>query len=105
MDKNKGPDLVLNNSKVKAQDVKLYTMVFIMYSFCCGGCFGIEEMIPVAGPGMTVLLLILIALFWATPQAMISVELGSAMPYTGGFTNGPRPVWANSGPLSPDGAE
>ncbi|MCI7304366.1 APC family permease [Ihubacter massiliensis] len=85
MDKNKGPDLVLNNSKVKAQDVKLYTMVFIMYSFCCGGCFGIEEMIPVAGPGMTVLLLILIALFWATPQAMISVELGSAMPYTGGF--------------------
>lgn len=85
MKNNKESHLVIDNSKVKAQDVKLYTMVFIIYSFCCGGCFGIEEMIPVAGPGMTILLLVLIALFWAAPQALISVELGSAMPYTGGF--------------------
>lgn len=77
--------IVIDNSKIKRQDVKLFTMVFMMYAFCSGGAFGIEEMIPVAGPGMTLLLLLLIALFWATPQAFISVELGAAMPFTGGF--------------------
>ena len=82
-EKKKG--IVIDNSKIKRQDVKLFTMVFMMYAFCSGGAFGIEEMIPVAGPGMTLLLLVLIALFWATPQAFISVELGSAMPFTGGF--------------------
>lgn len=76
---------IVDNSQVVAQDVRLHTMVFLIFSYCCGGCFGIEEMIPVSGPGLALLLIVLLPVFWAAPQALVASELGSALPYTGGF--------------------
>lgn len=75
----------LDNSKIKAQDVSLFTFVFIAFSYCCGGCFGIEELVASSGPGLALLILLLLPFFWAAPQALVAAELGSAMPYTGGF--------------------
>ena len=77
--------LLGDNSKIKEHDVKLYTMVFLIFTFLCGGAFGIEEMIGEAGPGLTLVLLILLPFVWALPQALTASELGSAIPYTGGF--------------------
>ena len=54
-----------------------------------GGSFGIEDMVSSSGPGLTLLLLILLPIFWALPMALIASELGSAIPGEGGFY-----VWA-----------
>jgi amino acid transporter len=50
-----------------------------------GGAFGIEEMISASGPGLTLLMLIVLPFIWAGPQALVSAELGSAIPEAGGF--------------------
>ena len=84
MAKNSSP-LMGDNSKIIPRDIKLYTMVFLIFSFLCGGAFGIEEMISASGPGLTLLLLIILPFLWAIPQAFTAAELGSAIPYTGGF--------------------
>ena len=84
MTSNNSP-LMGDNSKIVPRDVKLYTMVFMVFSFLCGGAFGVEEMVSASGPGLTLLLLILLPFFWALPQAFTAAEMGSAIPYTGGF--------------------
>jgi amino acid transporter len=85
MDNRNVSSKVLNNSKIRERDVKLYAMVFMIYSFCASGAFGVEEMISSAGPGLTLALLLILPICWAAPQALVAAELGSAMPYTGGF--------------------
>lgn len=74
-----------DNSKIVAKDIKLITMIFMIFSFCCGGAFGVEEMISAGGPGLTIILLALLPFVWGLPQSMAAAELGSAIPYTGGF--------------------
>lgn len=66
------------------QKVGVIGVVFMIYAMACAGAFGIEDMIPAAGPGLTVVMLIVIPLFWAVPNALVSAELGSALPYEGG---------------------
>ncbi|MFR4798318.1 MAG: APC family permease, partial [Lentihominibacter sp.] len=74
-----------DNSKIVAKDIRIPTMIFMIYSFCCGGAFGVEEMISSGGPGLTIILLAALPIVWALPQALTAAELGSAIPYTGGF--------------------
>lgn len=77
--------VVQQNKGLKEHDIKLHTVVCIMYCLVAAGAFGIEEMIPEAGPGLTILMLILLPFFWAAPQALVSAELGSAIPEAGGY--------------------
>jgi len=65
--------------------IGLSTVVFIMYCLVAGGAFGIEEMISASGPGLTLLMLVVLPFIWAGPQALVSAELGSAIPEAGGF--------------------
>ena len=65
--------------------IRLSTVVFIMYCLVAGGAFGIEEMISASGPGLTLLMLVVLPFIWAGPQALVSAELGSAIPEAGGF--------------------
>lgn len=74
-----------DNSKIIAKKIGIPTMLFLIFSFCCGGAFGVEDMICSGGPGVAILLLALLPFVWALPQAMTAAELGSAIPYTGGF--------------------
>ena len=74
-----------DNSKIVAKKIGIPTMLFLIFSFCCGGAFGVEEMISSGGPGVAIMLLALLPFVWALPQAMTAAELGSAIPYTGGF--------------------
>ena len=55
----------------------------MVYIFVSGGSFGIEEMVSSSGPGLTLLLLVTLPVFWAMPMALAACELGSAMPNTG----------------------
>src|SRR5689334_5047470 len=63
----------------------LLPFVFVMYAYATGGPFGLEDMITKSGPGMTLLYLMFIPLFWSIPVSLVSAELTTAMPVEGGF--------------------
>lgn len=73
------------NSLVKKHDLKVIHIVFMIYCLCAAGAYGIEAMIPASGPGLTLVLLMVIPFVWGLPMALASVELGSARPVEGGF--------------------
>jgi amino acid transporter len=74
---------------LKRAQVRVVTVFYMSYILVSGGSFGIEDMVSSSGPGLTLLLLILLPVFWSLPMALIASELGSALPGEGGFY-----VWA-----------
>lgn len=69
---------------LKKYDVKVSGVVFMIYCLCAAGAFGIEEMIPEAGPGMTIILLVMFPIVWAYPISNLVAECGSVLPSEGG---------------------
>lgn len=60
-------------------------VVFMLFCLVAAGAFGIEEMIPEAGPGMTLILLTIFPLIWALPLSNIVAEASSLLPTEGGI--------------------
>jgi amino acid transporter len=56
-----------------------------MFAYTTGGPFGLEEMVTTSGPGMTLLYLLVIPLFWSIPVSLVAAELTTAIPVEGGF--------------------
>lgn len=56
-----------------------------MFSYTTGGPFGIEAMVTDSGPGMSLLYVLLVPLFWCIPVSLVAAELTTAMPVEGGF--------------------
>ena len=63
----------------------LFYFVWVMFSYCTGGPFGLEDMVTTSGPGMTLLYLLILPFFWCIPVSLVSAELTTAMPVEGGF--------------------
>ena len=63
----------------------LFYFVWVMFSYCTGGPFGIEDMVTTSGPGMTLIYLLVIPFFWCIPVSLVSAEMTTAMPVEGGF--------------------
>src|SRR5689334_3847660 len=63
----------------------LLPFVFVMYAYATGGPFGLEDMVTISGPGLTLLYLLFIPLFWCIPVSLVSAELTTAIPVEGGF--------------------
>ena len=63
----------------------LFYLVFVMFSYTTGGPFGQEDMITTSGPGITLLYILILPLFWSIPVSLVSAELTTAMPVEGGF--------------------
>ena len=57
----------------------------MVFCLCAAGAYGIEDMIPQSGPGLTLVMLILLPFLWSTPMGLVAAELGSAIPEEGGF--------------------
>jgi len=74
---------------LKKVDMKVSSIVFLLYCLVAAGAFGIEEMIPISGPGLTIVMLILFPVFWAWPISSMVAELGAVLPSEGGAY-----VWA-----------
>lgn len=74
---------------LKKYDIKVSGIVFMLYCLVAAGAFGIEEMIPESGPGITLLLLILFPFIWAYPISSMVAECSSVLPTEGGVY-----VWA-----------
>jgi amino acid transporter len=70
---------------LKQYEVKTSTVVFMIFCLCAAGAYGIEEMIPKAGPGLTLVMLIVLPFLWSTPMGLVAAELGSALPQEGGY--------------------
>lgn len=68
-----------------AKKAGLFYFVFVMFAYTTGGPFGMEEMITTSGPGLTLLYLLIIPLFWCIPVSLVAAELTTAIPVEGGF--------------------
>ena len=60
-------------------------LVFVMYFNISGGPFSTEGIVAELGPGLTLLLLVLIPIVWALPETLIIGELASMLPVEGGY--------------------
>jgi amino acid transporter len=71
--------------KSQIRRASLFYLVFVMYSYTTGGCFGLEDQVTNSGPGMTLLYHLLVPFFWCIPISLVAAELTTAMPVQGGF--------------------
>ena len=74
----------MSNHEPKKQNIGTLSIVAMIYSVIACGAFGIEEMIPECGPGLTIIILAGLALCFALPLALLCAEAGSARPAEGG---------------------
>lgn len=61
------------------------SLVFILYFSTSGGPFTTETLVRAVGPGMALLVLLLVPLFWSVPEVLIIGELSSMLPVEGGY--------------------
>ena len=69
---------------IKKTFFSLSAMVFFLYSGCAAGAFGIESMISSSGPGLTLILLVIIPILWAMPTGLYISELTNLIPVQAG---------------------
>jgi len=70
---------------LKKHKVGVSTVIFMIYSLVAAGCYGIEDMIPQAGPGLALIMLIVLPFVWGLPFGLVASELGSVRPQEGGY--------------------
>lgn len=71
--------------ELKKTEMKVTTVMFMIFCLVAAGCFGIEEMIPECGPGLTIVMLCVLPFVWGLPFGLVASELGSVRPQTGGY--------------------
>ncbi len=72
-------------TKTALRRTGLFFFVWVMFSYCTAGPFGLEDMVTTSGPGLTLIYLLVLPLFWCIPVSLVSAELTTAMPVEGGF--------------------
>ncbi len=60
-------------------------LVLTMFFCVSGGAYGLESVVSLSGPGMAMVLVLLTPIVWALPIALMSAELGAAIPREGGY--------------------
>jgi len=68
------------------------TILLVVFILVSAGPFGVEELVVGAGPGMALLLLLVVPVVWGIPLALLCTELASAIPDEGGAY-----VWVERG--------
>lgn len=67
------------------RSLTLLPLVFVIFFNVSGGAFTLEGLVAATGPGLAILILALIPIFWALPETLIIGELTSMMPLEGGY--------------------
>jgi len=65
--------------------VGAFSLVFILFFCTSGGPYTTEELIHQVGPGLGLLILLLVPLIWSVPEVLIVGELASMLPEEGGY--------------------
>ncbi|MFC9672658.1 APC family permease [Streptomyces sp. NPDC056949] len=60
-------------------------LVGIFFFTVSGGPFGLEASLSSAGPGMTLLMIVLVPVVFGVPNALVAAELSAAIPVDGGY--------------------
>ncbi|GAA4951810.1 hypothetical protein GCM10023205_10990 [Yinghuangia aomiensis] len=60
-------------------------LVGIFFFTVSGGPFGLENSLSGAGPGMTLLMIVLVPVVFGVPNALVAAELSAAIPVDGGY--------------------
>ena len=63
----------------------LFQLVFMTYAVICSGAYGLEEMVSASGPGLTMLVLVILPLAYAAPISLTCAELSARFPQEGGY--------------------
>ncbi len=70
----------------------------VMFFNTSGGAFTMEGLVASIGPGASLLLLLLVPIFWSIPETLLVAELASMMPEEGGYYRWVRrafgPFWS-----------
>ena len=61
------------------------SLVFILFFSTSGGPYTTETLIHSVGPGLGLLILLLVPLIWSVPEVLIVGELASMLPEEGGY--------------------
>ena len=77
-------------SRVLKRELGVVPLAAIVFFNVSGGPYGIEDMVPAFGPGLSLLLLVLTPLLWSLPVALVMAELAAAMPDEGGYVTWTR---------------
>lgn len=80
-----------DNTGKKAK-LSVGAIVFMILVSVMGGGFGIEDLVSSVGPGMTLIIFIVLPFVWSFPFGLSSAELSSAYPNDGGMY-----IWAQKG--------
>lgn len=67
------------------RELGLVPLAAVVFFNVSGGPYGVEDMVPSFGPGLTLLLLVLVPLVWSLPVTLAMAELASALPDEGGY--------------------
>jgi amino acid transporter len=65
--------------------IGLVPFVAVLFAYCAGGPFSLESMISTSGPGLGLVFLLVVPLFFAVPIALATAEMTTLMPVEGGF--------------------
>eukprot|EP01091_Cochliopodium_minus_P002835 TRINITY_DN12689_c0_g1_i1.p1 TRINITY_DN12689_c0_g1~~TRINITY_DN12689_c0_g1_i1.p1 ORF type:complete len:473 (-),score=93.97 TRINITY_DN12689_c0_g1_i1:143-1561(-) len=79
-------DYVVDNEKGSENKIQIHWLKFsfIVYFIVCGGAFGRERLLN-SYPAIALLLTFIVPFIWALPTALITAELGLAMPSNEGM--------------------
>ena len=72
------------DAPIQRRKLKSIGLFAVMFFIVCAGPFGIEDMVPLAGPGLAILALIVMAFLWGAPYTLVTAELVAAIPEEGG---------------------
>jgi amino acid transporter len=95
-DGNSGEHLISNSRSLAAhltiermqqlrRGVGTISLVFILFFSTSGGPYTTETLIHSVGPGLGLLILLLVPLIWSVPEVLIVGELASMLPEEGGY--------------------
>jgi amino acid transporter len=70
---------------VSRNQIGLAALIFSIYCCVSGGPYGLETLVKESGAFLAIVLIFLTPIVWAMPVALMSAELGSAMPDEGGY--------------------
>jgi amino acid transporter len=68
-----------------ARSITTLSLVFILYFCTSGGAFTTETLVQSVGPGLALLILVLVPIVYSLPEILIVGELASMLPLEGGY--------------------
>jgi amino acid transporter len=72
-------------ANARLRQIGFIPLLAIFYGYTAAGPFGFEDIFKSSGPGMALVFLTFVPLFWSIPISFASAELNSILPVEGGF--------------------